>query len=296
MIARQSKMLKRVLIAALALLCMLPLAQSQGNLMIWGPSGGSGSCSQSSAFFARAGTLDTTHHNAYDTMICGLVTDGVWSAFDAFYVLGTDTASNANLNLVSSSFALTPHGSPTFTANSGYNGADGSTTIYLDTGFNPSTVSGNYTLNTAHFMVWSCSVGAATANAIGGVDDNTEVTQIVPWFTDGQSYVYANSSAGSAVFFSASSSAKGSFVVSRATNAVAGYRNGTLLSTGTFTPVGLPVGNVYLLAKNASGSASAGSADIVSAASLGGTLSSGQVTAIQSRIGAFQIAVNGSSC
>ena len=56
--------------------------------------------SQYTAFIARTSGLDAGHLAAYATLIDGLVTDGLWSKFDALWIMATDTAANARLNLV----------------------------------------------------------------------------------------------------------------------------------------------------------------------------------------------------
>jgi hypothetical protein len=77
----------------------------------------------SAAFLARTSGLNAAHRNAYTALIDGLVTDGVWTSLDALYITATDTTTNANLNLVSSSFPLTQTGTITFTADQGYSNA-----------------------------------------------------------------------------------------------------------------------------------------------------------------------------
>src|SRR6266404_3514163 len=74
-----------------------------------------GSCAQSTAFLARTSGLDTTHTNAYNSLICGLVTNGVFSKFDFLYIYATQNSTTALLNLISTSFNSTVHGAPTFT-------------------------------------------------------------------------------------------------------------------------------------------------------------------------------------
>ena len=52
-----------------------------------GAGSGATGCSQATAYLARA-TGEVTHAADLTTLICGLVTDGVWSKLDALYVLG----------------------------------------------------------------------------------------------------------------------------------------------------------------------------------------------------------------
>src|SRR3974390_3125511 len=91
---------------ALALLSSTAFAQVSQTGAGKGAPGGAftPSCSQSSNFLARAtGVTSNTDKTNYDTMICGLVTDGVWSKLDALYVFAAVDRTTAKLNLVSSS-------------------------------------------------------------------------------------------------------------------------------------------------------------------------------------------------
>ena len=85
-------------------------------------------------FLARTTGLDATHTNAYTALINGLVTDGIWDKLDVFHIYATQDSTTAKLNLVSSSFTATANGSPTFTADRGFTGVNGSSTVYIDTG------------------------------------------------------------------------------------------------------------------------------------------------------------------
>ena len=127
--------------------------------------GPTGSCSQSTAFFARTSGLSSTEISAYDTMICGLVTDGIVTGtltgvagcgthLDALYILSTNTPATAALNICGTGLGLTVNGAPQFTPDQGYTGT-GHVADYLATGFVPSTASSpNWQLNSAHFGIY----------------------------------------------------------------------------------------------------------------------------------------------
>jgi hypothetical protein len=159
-------------------LCLVSPAGSgsMGLLGVGGPPAAGGACSQATAFLARNGNA---HPTDTTTLICGLVTDGVWSTFDAFYIMATDTAAHAQLNAVSSSFSLTTSGSPTFTANQGFTGNVGAD--LFDTGFNASTAGGNYQQNNCSAFAWSLTdvTGGTTGAMLSGV--STDVARIIPF-------------------------------------------------------------------------------------------------------------------
>jgi len=255
------------------------------------PSGGA--CSQATSFLARTSGLDGTHTSAYTTMICGLVTDGVWSKLDVLYFLGTQDATTAGLNLISSSFTITTHGSPNFSADNGYLGVDGSTTVYLDTGLNPATAGGNYTKDTGSIGAWSFT-NAESANAILGLDDGVATAaQILPRWTGGIFYGYINTYFATSDVTAVNSS--GLFVANRPDSATQDiYRNGSALNSTAFSSVSLPSVNMYVLARNSSGSANLGIGYRVGMAFVGGGLTATDISNLYSRGCTFFTAVRGS--
>src|SRR5262245_58714994 len=102
---------------------------------------------EAAQFLARTSGLDTAHTNAYTALIDGLVADGIWSKLDLLHIYATQDSTNALLNLISSSFTGITHGSPTFTADRGFTGVSGSSTVYIDTQFNPNSGTRKYTLD-----------------------------------------------------------------------------------------------------------------------------------------------------
>jgi hypothetical protein len=97
------------------------------------------------------------------TLIDGLVSDGVWAQLDCLYILAQQNVTDAQLNLIGTSYPIILDGS-TFVS---YNGFSGFTTG-LNTGFNAATApSPNYTQNSANYGIWSKLVANETAAQIG---------------------------------------------------------------------------------------------------------------------------------
>src|SRR4051812_41014056 len=96
-----------------------------------------GSCPTASAFLARTSALDATHTAAYSALICGLVSDGIWTKFDVLHIYATQDDTTALLNLVSTSYTGTANGGITFTTDRGYTGTDLSATKFISTNFVP---------------------------------------------------------------------------------------------------------------------------------------------------------------
>src|SRR5215469_5596790 len=123
--------------------------------------------SQSAAFLARAtDVVSITDKTNYDTMITGLVTDGVWSKLDALYIFAAVDRTTALLNLVSNTFNCTEHGTINFSAYQGYTGD--SSTFYLDSGFTPNAGGTLFSLNSANLGAYQTL--ALTSGIVCGDD------------------------------------------------------------------------------------------------------------------------------
>src|SRR6266576_6414868 len=132
-------------------------------------------------FIARVTGASAGLKLAYQGFLDGLTTDGLFNSdgtssyFDALYIFATQNSATALLNLVSSSFTGTVNGSPAFKANQGFTGVSLSTTVYIDTGFNPTTASSpKFTQNSAHLSGWSDSnvQSSASGGTFTGQADN----------------------------------------------------------------------------------------------------------------------------
>lgn len=203
----------------------------------------SGSCAASSAWFARTGTLSMTEHTAQDNLICNMVANNVgcssWGAggtMDALYYFSTNSTTNANLNMCSSSFTLTAHGSCTFTADVGYTG-DGST-CWFDTGFNPNSGSPNYTLNAASVGAYSLTsrTTGMMYSIVGGSSADGNLVNLLPKWTDNNAYACVNCASSSPA---ANTNAQGQWVEWRSSSTVTVMRKNQmafLTDSSTATP------------------------------------------------------------
>lgn len=136
--------------------------QSRGAL---DPAASAG-CSQATAFLVRTSGLSANYQTQYTTMICGLVTDGVFTKLDVFYVFATADTTTAKLNLIQNAFPATaPNGDPTFTAQAGYTNPSNK---YLDSGFNASTATTpQYVQNSASMFNWNSASGPDNGHEMG---------------------------------------------------------------------------------------------------------------------------------
>lgn len=158
--------LYRLNAAVLALwLALAPSFAQVGQIPNWPPATvvAASGCSQATAFLARVS--NHTNDTNYTTMICGLVTDGVWAKLDLLYIFAANNSTDALLNLPSAVTTALSATAPTFTANTGFTGNGSSATVNV-TGYNYST-GANYTQNSASLFGWSTESGADNGFLVG---------------------------------------------------------------------------------------------------------------------------------
>lgn len=276
---------------AYLLLCSSVFAQV-GQIPSWPPiqvvSSGSG-CSQATTFLARTSGLSGTETTAYTTMICGMVTDGTWAKFDALYIFATNTTTTANLNLVSTSFGITTHGAPTFTADHGYTGT-GSNSDWLDTGL-VLTSATQYTLNSGAIGVYDLTNRTTNSNTFAMGVANVSDARILILNTN---FIFnINTTANTSI---ANTQAQGLWFVNRSSSS----QNTVYLNGNTGTPFGSstnPSGSVpvttsmAILGQNTSGGIQQPTTDQFSAAWIGGGFTTTDVANVSSRINAFMTAL-----
>ncbi len=252
------------------------------------------SADPAAAFLARTSGLDATHTNAYTALINGLVTDSVWSKLDVLHIYATADSTTALLNLCSTSFNGTSHGSPSFTADRGFTGSSGSSTVFIDTGFNPASGSPQFVQNSAHHSVWNLS--AFDTDVPGPIGHNSAANairnQLMPRYTgDGNAYFVVNS-AGAAAAVAAQGAQTGHYLGNRSSSsAVQGYKAGSSIATNnSSTSASPPNNNFYSLAGNNNGAA-IGSPMQLACISIGASLSSTDVTNFYNRLRTYMTAV-----
>ncbi len=225
-------------------------------------------CNQSLSFFNRLTSKPTwSRKQAYDRLIRGLVTSGVWSKLDALYLYAAADTNAALANIVQNSYGCTLAGSPIFTADLGYKGTNGAST-YLDTHFDPTAAS------SPHFIQNSCSmfawVAVAPTNDAGGIMGIGTTSYILNYTTDTKFYHAllggAAAQAGFATFTNL-------FSVSRDSSTSAkSYFGGTFLFDGTGSSSAPAAGKFVQILNDGNGRGD-GTTAIVSAGGFGSALS-----------------------
>jgi hypothetical protein len=219
-----------------------------------------GTCAASQAFFVRAASniaaapttyipSITTWESAVDSLICGQVAAGTWASKDIEYFLVAPSEALAEMNLVSSSYTLSPNGAIVFDPNVGVTG-DGST-AYFDTGYDPST--GQMTSSSGYLGI--CMISNSWAGDGIGEKSATSGMYVSPGGSGSTFALYTMQGLASSHVNGLGT--QGGFVVSRTDSAhIQPYFNGLPVGTSPFPSTGGIVGGttLYVLGDNVSGS------------------------------------------
>lgn len=254
---------------------------------------------QAAAFLARTSGLDFAHTVAYSNLINGLVLDGVWAKLDVLYVFATANSTTALLNLVSSSFTGIANGSPNFVADRGFTGVDASTTVYIDSQFNPTTAtSPHFTANSCHLSAWvnTAVTPSASGGCLVGSDGSSSANRsnVFARYSDGNAYFRINDSGSSGGFANASSA--GHYIASRTgASASAGYSSGAVLGSPNAASGTLQNRNIFILALNNAGAPATGTGCQLTSASIGGGLTATDAANLYARLLAYLTTVMGAN-
>jgi hypothetical protein len=248
-----------------------------------------GPSSQTLQFLARTSGLDATHTSAYTALIDGLVADGVWSKFDVLYIYATQNTATAQLNLISSSYPATLNGAPAFTVDRGYTGVNASTTVYINSGFNPTTAgSPQYSLNSAHISAWGVTNTETDYGVMGARAANSCMAQLIPLYVDNRIYFALNAINTLQV---SNSDARGYWICNRTdANNIQAYKNGASFGTSASSVNSLINLNYYVLAFNDNGTIR-GAGNQLAMASIGSSLSATDATNFYNRLRTYMSVV-----
>lgn len=243
---------------------------------------GGGGCSQATAFLARVS--NHTNDTNYTTMICGLVTDGVYAKLDLLYIFAANNSTDALLNIIASTTTTLSATAPTFTANTGFAGNGTSASINV-TGYTLGSGT-NFTQNSASMFGWSTEAGADNGVIVGNsISFNSQI--FLQSFNFGSA---SSTSIGAANLNSGTlSTGLGLFTTSRTSSTeLDTYQNATNIATSAANASqAITAANPWFLALN--GEWFGGG---IAAGGFGGGLTSTDVTNLQSRIHTFLNAVN----
>ncbi len=203
------------------------------------------------SYFARlpAGISNTTK-TAIDIFIRGVKIDNslttLASGFDYMHILGgLGSATNAVINVISSSFTHLPVNTPTW-ANTGYTG--NGATSYLNSQYTPSTSAIVLSQND-NFLATYTRTNAQTGYSSGTINAAATIgLQVLPRFTDDTFRIRNNSATFGSL---ANTDSRGFFVSQRidVTN-IHNWKNGVSVLTTASASVGLSDVPIWHLANN----------------------------------------------
>jgi hypothetical protein len=247
---------------------------------------------------ANGGSVSVPRQNLVDAFIISLKANGIWTKFDRLWLFAGENTASALTDLIARTLAVA-NGSPAFTVDQGYRGADGVTPgKWIDTGFNATSGTPNFTQNSAHHSIWAYNEAADNGGADGsGVCSGIAAggaSTIYPRHADGNAYFRCNDPLGGQSAGVANTTSLGLSLANRSgASAQQGYHNTTNLGVVAVTSVAVVNGNFYVLAANNVGTgAQYGNGVLtISAASYGGSFSSTDVTNFYNALRTYMTAI-----
>lgn len=280
---------------AIALAWLLAIAGPSSAQMTLTGAGGvsapkaSGGCSDSNetAWAAAVVSAGGTVSGAQATRVCTLIqaykSAGTWATYDRIWLFAAENVQQATIDLVHLA-TWTILSSPTFAANVGYTGDLGAG---INSNFTPSTAGGNYTQNSAHLSAYVKASDGTTSHAAIGANDGGNFSYMEPsasgiaFDINGASFPGGTDASGI-----------GQYIATRTSSTnVAIYKNGNT------TPIGSSSSDnsgaistipFYILSINTFGHPSAAT---IAAITIGGGMTSTQMTASASAMNAYQTAI-----
>lgn len=215
--------------------------------------------------------IPTTTLSAYNTLVAGLVSDGVLSIMDICYIFATDGDRKfASINIANlGAHDCTDVGTPTFTAKLGFNTL-GNVANHLTTNFIPAVNGVNYTLNNAHLFSYipSAPVANGANQCTIGCRLSTNRAYIMPInSTNGLEYQVNQNSLSNHTL-----QGSGVYIANRIVNTGVNFLlGGVIIDTETDASVGLPNTALRIGAYNNNGTLDSPYNGYISAAGAGGS-------------------------
>lgn len=247
------------------------------------------------AVVGDGGSVSAGRQTLVDTLISSLKSGGIWTKKDRLWLFAAEDSQSA-LRDVKAASAATANGGPTFATDRGYTGTNTSATVYIDSNFNPSTAGGNYTQNSGHISVWVNSDVAATSTggiAIGLLTAAGSQSNIFPEYSDGKSYYRVNDPQGSPSAGIVDATSVGHRLANRSgSSAQQGYKDAVDQGVVAGASAALSNGNFAILGSlTTAATHNFGCGNQISAVSIGGSLTSGEVTSFYNALRIYMTAV-----
>lgn len=235
------------------------------------------------AVTVNGGSVSDARKQMVDNLIIGLKADGVWSKLDRLWLFAAEGSIAALTDIVGRTLA-TAINSPTFTVDQGFIGQDSPIpTKYINSNFAPNTGTAR-TQNSGHMSIWVTVY--TPPSGTGGIDAGASANSFDLLATNrsGQSYAVLNDGN---VQFTMPANLTGFWITNRTGSTVNnGYVNNVLQnSIGTASGI-LNSDNIYVLCYDAGGP-NLGAPDTIGSLSLGGGLTSTDLTNFFNRLSTY---------
>lgn len=219
---------------------------------------------------------------------------GVWTLLDRLWLFAAEDAAQALTDLVARS-AATAVNSPTFTANRGY--AGNGTTSYVNSNFTPSTDGVQYVRDSASAFTYQNTDRVAGAiDSLGVANAGGVQTVVSPRYTGDIAGGNVNNTAAAGSATGAVTDALGLVTMSRTSStALAAYKRATLLGAASVASSAVQNVAVAFLGLNNNGAFTQGETARVALAGMGGGLTAGQVTSLNTALEAYLTAIGGNA-
>jgi hypothetical protein len=240
---------------------------------------------------AAGGTVSSTREGYLNTLVNGLIADGVWAKLDRLWIFAAENTQSALIDLKALDQAAEVN-SPTFTTNKGYTG--NGFTSYINTTFNAATQGVNYTLNSANASVWcNGNLRPPATTAQTGVLSGSSLMDLLSYTAVFGPVGLSFRMNGGGVALTSSSDA-GFFTAQRTgATAIEGFINGASAGTGATASVAVVSLPFFVCGRNDDGGLAIPAGDLISVAGYGGGLTSTQMTGYYSRLLGYSVNIGG---
>lgn len=219
---------------------------------------------------------------AIDALVRALKNAGVWAKLDILYLTAAHDAQAARRNWIADGFNLAAVNAPGFVADRGFSG-DGATS-YLDTGFQPGVSPGQAGQDDNHLGLWCLT------NVSGSGYDFAATNVALNANSSGNANC-RNMAGATDVVAGVGTSVGHSLHCRSGSAGYALYKNGALLGTPVRASAAAVAANLFLCARNASGTPASFATRQIAAAHAGSALDATQAAAMHAALSAYLTSV-----
>lgn len=239
---------------------------------------------------ALTGSYDSPRQDAINTLIAALKTgatsgSNILAKQDVLCVAGLNSADSLINWKTPGTLNSSAINSPTFVADRGFT-AEAAGSRYINTNYNPTSVAGNYTQNSASVGVYSRTESAETTYDFGWTTSGSSRVSLLGRRVDNACFwrindVTETNTAGN-------TSSLGLTTVTRTgASARAIYRDASQLGTSTISSAGVPDGIIYVGARNFADAPQSITTRQYAAWFMGGGLSGAEITDLYNALQAY---------